>query len=130
MKLNNSFILDHPVVYTDLQRVLTIRSLTQGMTQHPHSVKKVKATMTPIMSDNSKAFPFPKMLSNHLKIDISVPAFSLSSSANFSNLLSATVKEPSAAVLLGIKVQHARTSHTRRPFQLTTCRAQFCSAMS
>ena len=79
------------------------REQRQGTQQHPHTTNIAVNTATVIINDRIIARYLPIILIMLDHIEVSTPECSFNSSDMVLNLDNAFVKEPSGAVLLGIK---------------------------
>lgn len=85
---------------------LLIMDLMQGIQQQPHRVNMAAKTAIDTRIDDTKLRYFPNMSIQLSHMEVSTPECSFILSFKVFSLSRALVRLPSAAVLLGMKVQH------------------------
>ncbi|MEQ2297868.1 hypothetical protein AMECASPLE_039103 [Ameca splendens] len=91
------------------------RERRQGKQQHPHNVKIAANTAKEIITDDTKILYFPNTSSQESHIEVSTPECSFISPFRDLNPSMALVRLPSAAVLLGMNVQHFSPKMAQTP---------------
>lgn len=85
---------------------LLIMDLMQGIQQQPHRVNMAAKTAIDTRIDDTRLRYFPSMSIQLSHMEVSTPECSFILSFRVFSLSRALVRLPSAAVLLGMKVQH------------------------
>ncbi|MED6259773.1 hypothetical protein ATANTOWER_030667 [Ataeniobius toweri] len=91
------------------------RERRQGIQQHPHNVKIAANSAKEIITDDTKTLYFPNTSSQESHIEASTPECSFILPFKDLKPSMALVRLPSAAVLLGMNVQHCSPKMAQTP---------------